>query len=58
MLRGPSFVGGTRFSESGTGGWHTLGGAQWSATASVITGKATTAPGRLVLDQDHQGPGF
>lgn len=57
VLRGPSFAAGTTFAGSGTGGWHTLDGAQWSATAGVITGKATSAPAWLVLDQAYQDPG-
>lgn len=58
VLRGPSFAAGTKFSGSGTGGWHALGGAQWSAISGVITGKATNAPGWLVLDQAYQDPGL
>jgi hypothetical protein len=57
-LRGASFVGGTTFSGNGISGWHTLGDAQWTANGGVITGKASSTPGWLVLDHSYQDVGF
>jgi len=50
----PTFKPDVTFQGSSLQGWHTLGGANWSAKDGTITGKSSSKDGWLVLDKSFQ----
>ena len=50
----PTFKPDVTFQGSSLQGWHTLGGAQWTAKDGTIVGKSTGQDGWLVLDKSFQ----
>src|SRR4051812_28516107 len=59
LASGPTFKADVQFTGSTTKGWHSFGGAAWSASNGTITGTpGAGGSGWLVLDESYQDISF